>query len=559
MARETHERPVLFQVIGLLIGGLLLTSVLGCQRSHKYTPSSLNDAAERFAFPAKSPNEIELILDTSASMRGFALAAVRDDASTTNSWQSLFVGLDALPHRFLATSGSQADANSPKAPVSKSKISPPSPVGSERMRFTRFGGSIEPFADTISLLPTMLGMQSVSPLGQRGLTAVWKSRSCSQGLAGGERIRDAIDNLFSEGETCLGLAFDRATESTGGRSFSIVLTDSEQASSEDSVGCPMGNNPAPIQDRLYDWVHTRGLYAAIVVFRLPYEGWKVSAPTRNYCGCENRNLFAYLLGPSADAVEEAYLQIRAHWTGAAAEIAYLPLAPRPAAQYTVKMTIAKTKDGDVPVSIESGQQRLEPESGHLPTFNFRLEKGSAVVNFDVSQVALVGVGTRENATGSAQNTSQEAMEWRDRPSLLEAPAATKGAKSGALLSSHGEGAFEFIRLPLPKEASNGVHLAFTRNAQFLSKAQKVAEGELSKVRMTGSWEVRKRQGIRHACEIYLFELYARGDEFVGRLIADTPLLQRQDRVCSNLDSIEAQVRHVYKETPVVRFLLHIDA
>jgi len=523
----------------------------------------LNDAAERFAFPEKTPNEIELILDTSASMRGFALAAVKDDASPTNSWQSLFVGLDALPHRFLTASGSQAGANLPKAPVPSSKVSPPNPRGSERLRFTRFGASIEPIADTISLLPTMLGMQSVSPIGQKGLSAVWRSRSCDQSLPGGGKTRDAIDSLFSEEETCLGLAFDRATESTEDRSLSIVLTDSEQASSEDSVGCPMGNNPAPIQDRLYEWVHTRGLYAAIVVFRLPYEGWKVSAPTRNYCGCGNRNLFAYLLGPSADAVEEAYQQIEDHWKGTATEIAYLPLAPRPAAQYTVKMTIPKTKEGDVPASIDSGQQKLEPESGHLPIFYFRLEKGSVVVNFDVSQVALMGVGTGGSAKGTAQS---KAMEWRERPSLLEAPAPTKGAKSEALHFSDGDGAFEFIRLPLPKESSpsskepsKGGRLAFTRNAQFLSKAQKVGEGELSDLRMSGSWEVRKRPGTQHACEIYLFELYARGDEFVGRLIADTPLLQGQDRVCSNLDSIEAQVRHVYQETPIVRFLLHIDA
>jgi hypothetical protein len=552
MSRDMFRRLVL-----LLVGGLLLATVLGCQTRHKFTESKLREAAEQFAFPQATLQETELLLDTSASMRGFALAAVEDKAAPANSWQSLFVGINSLPHHFFAQAGSHAGVRpaAPKEPAPDT-ASLPSPPSGQGLRLMRFGGSVESLDSSVSLLPLMLGMQPVTPIGQGALSAAWRSRPCGQSRSSGGSVRDAIDTLFSEKETCLGLAFDRATAPPADRSLRIVLTDSEQAA-DDSPACPMGNNPAPTQDRLYDWVHNRDHFGAIAVFRLPYQGWKVSAPTKDYCECGSRNLFAYLLGPSADVVEDAYTEIADQWEGSAAEIAYLPLAPRPASQYAVKMTIYKTKDGNVPASIDdSAQQILKPESGHLPMFFFRVDKESVVVSFEVSKVALEDAHLRRSPGGLVRPPLSQALAWRDRPSLLEVSAPTKDSKGGALRLTQGDGAFEFVHLPEPPK---GPLVAHTRDAQYLSRELKVAEEELSDVKASGSWEVRKRQGAKHACEVYLFELYARGGELVKHLIAETPLLQSRDRACSGLDSIAAQVRHVYQETPIVRFLLHIDA
>jgi hypothetical protein len=268
-------------------------------------------------------------------------------------------------------------------------------------------------------------------------------------------------------------------------------------------------------------------------------------------------LFAYLLGPSASIVEEAYARIADRWQGSASDIAYLPLAPRPAAQYVVKMTIPKTTDGDVPASIDGGQQSLKPESGHLPMFHFRLEDEQAVVSFEVSKVALEAARLRNTQGGPAQHPLSDAVDWRDRPSLLELSAPAKDSKAQVLRPTQRNGAFEFVRLPAISQAP--LKVAHTREAQFLSGARRAAEEDLSDLRASGSWEVRKRPETKHACEIYLFELYAHGGELVDRLIAETPLLQGQDPVCSGLSNITAQVRHVYQETPIARFLLHIDS
>jgi hypothetical protein len=215
--------------------------------------------------------------------------------------------------------------------------------------------------------------------------------------------------------------------------------------------------------------------------------------------------------------------------------------------------IIPKKDGGVPASIDSTQQNLEPESGQLPMFHLRLDEERVVVSFELSKVALEDAHLRRDPSGPGRHLLSQDLAWRDRPSLLEASAPTKGA----LRLSKSDGAFEFVRLPGPPKGKPEV--AHTRDAWFLSKARKAPEEELSNVQAGGSWEIRKRQGDKHACEIYLFELYARGGELVERLIAETPLLQSQDHACSGLRSIEAQVKHVYQETPIARFLLHIDA
>lgn len=517
-------RPTLWLT---LLAGLLLTTLCGCQQRHRYGGKELDQAVEQLSFPQAARDQVDLLLDSSASMRGFALAAVKNEQTPAGSWVSVFVGIDSL---------------------------------SRHIRFSRFGGSVEAHAGPVELFPLVVGRQRVEPIGQVRLDPTWRSRSCDGRPLAGGGVVDAIDALFSERETCLGLALDQASKAPD-PALRIVLTDSEQAAREESAGCPLGNNPTPVQDRLYDWVHNRLRFGAIVLLRLPYEGWKVAARTLDYCHCAQRNLFLYLLGPSAGAVEKAYADIAERWQGEPSDIAYLPLAPRPAAQYQLRMTIPRTAAGDVPASIEGSQQRLEPASGQLPVFFVRLDQEKAVVHFTLEKAAFSSAAIRPGAAGSATLPLAGDLDWGDEPSLVEILPPRKGAKSPSLRLAPGTGAVEFVRLPEPSDQEKAKEkLAHDRDAQFFSGARKMPEAGLTSLQLTGTWEIRRRQGAKQgACELYLFELYAHGGKLVDRLIAATPLLQTQDHACSGLDNITAQVRHVYQETPVARFLLHIDS
>jgi hypothetical protein len=517
--------------LALLAGLLLATfSFQGCgqQRNVKNELAKLDQASKQLSFSQAARDGVHLFLDSSASMRGFALAAVRNERVPAGSWVSIFVGIDAL---------------------------------SRHIRLSRFGGSVQAHAGPVALFPLVVGSQRVAPIGQAGLDPSWRSRACNGRPFSGGGVTDAIDTLFSERETCLGLALDQASKEASDSVLRIVLTDSEQAAGDESAGCPLGNNPTPVQDRLYDWVHTRRQFGAIVLLRLPYEGWRVVAPTHDYCRCANRNVFLYLLGPSANAVEKAYAQIKERWQGEASDIAYLPLAPRPAAQYLLRMTVPKTAAGDVPAVIGGGTDRTE--SDQLPILFLQLKEDEAVVRFTLSKAAFHSAAIRVAAAGSAALPVAGDLAWGDQAVLVEITPPGKDAKSPSLRLTRGAGAVEFVRLPEPtkedlaREAKRGPQV---RDTQFFSGGYKIAEAGMTSLQLTGSWEVRRRQGAkRGASELYLFELYAHGGRLVDRLIAATPLLQAQDRACSGLDNITAQLRHVYQETPVARFLLHIDS
>lgn len=508
----------------LLVGGLLIATLPGCQHQNHHANELMRQAASQFSFPQTKRDEVELLLDSTASMRGFAFAAVKNEQTPVGSWASIFVGIDSL---------------------------------SQNIHLSRFGGRVEAHAGQLALFPMAVGSQKVDPIGQARLDSRWRSRSCGGKSLSGRSVVSAIDSLFSERETCLGLAFDQATREPSDRALRIVLTDSEQAAGDESEGCPLGNNPTPVQERLYGWVHSRLRFGAIGLFRLPYEAWRVDAPTRDYCHCANRNLFLYLLGPSARTVEESYANIANRWHGAASDIAYLPLAPRPAAQYQLKMIIPRTPAGDVPASIEGAQQSLEPESGHLPVFFLRLDDQKAVVRFSLTKVAFRPAGIRVLPGGATPLPLSSDLDWSDQPTLVEITPPTKDSQPRLLRLASGTGAVEFVRLP---ESAGQDKVAHVREARFFSDERRIAEADMSDLQLTGSWEVRRRPGAKkNACELYLFELNAHGDKLVERLIAATPLLQSPERACSGLDSIAAQVRHVYQETPVARFLLHVDS
>jgi hypothetical protein len=512
-----------------LVAGLLL-AVSGCQGcgQQRNAGSALDLASKQLAFPPAASEEVHLFLDSSASMRGFALAAVRNEQVSAGSWVSLFVGIDSL---------------------------------SRHIRLSRFGGSVQAHTDPVALFPLAVGSQRVAPIGQAELDPTWRSRACDGRPLTGGGVADSIDALFSERETCLGLALDQASKEAPDSVLRIVLTDSEQAAGEESAGCPLGNNPTPVQDRLYDWVHTRRRFGAIVLLRLPYEGWRVATPTRDYCRCENRNVFLYLLGPSANAVEKAYAQIKERWQGEASDIAYLPLAPRPAAQYLLRMTVPKTAAGDVPAVIGGGAGRTE--SDQLPVLFLQLKGDEAVVRFTLSKAAFHSASVRAATAGSAALPVASDLAWGDQTALVRIAPPQKDAKSPSVQLARGEGAVEFVRLPdlteedLAKEVKKGPQV---RDTQFFSGGTKIAEAGMTSLQLTGSWEVRRRHGAEQgASELYLFELYAHGSRQIDHLIAATPLLQAQDRACSGLDNITAQVRHVYQKTPVARFLLHVDS
>lgn len=523
MSRESAISPAARVLILTPLIGVFFGLFVGCDK-HDYDLRELRRAAQQFAFSEATSDDVELLLDSSASMRGFALAEVQDQGAHTGSWGSVFVGIDAL---------------------------------GRNIRLSRFGGTLEEHPGPVSLLQLARGSQRVEPIRQARLEPSWRSRSCGQQLFHGPEVVTAIDSLFSERETCLGLALDQASREPSNSSLRLVLTDSEQAAGDESAGCQLGNNPTPVQNRLYDWVHTQRRFGAIALFRLPYEGWRVDAPTRDYCHCANRNLFVYLLGPSAFRVEEAYARIADRWRGEAQNIAYLPLAPRPAAQYQLRMVVPRTAAGNVPASIEGAQQDLQPESGRLPVFFLRLDDEKAVVRFTLAKAAFGPARVRGSIGGPATLPLPGDLDWGDQPTLVKIVAPTKDSKGRSLRLDPGPGAFEFVRLP---DSSAQEKVAHLREARFLSAGRKIADREMSDLQLAGSWEVRRRPGAKESrCELYLFELHTQGDDLVDRLIAATPLLQSQDQACSGLDNITAQVRHVYQESPVARFLLHIDS
>jgi len=218
--------------------------------------------------------------------------------------------------------------------------------------------------------------------------------------------------------------------------------------------------------------------------------------------------------------------------------------------------VAKTASGDVPVSIDGAQQQLAPDAGQLPVFFVRLDEERAVLQFTLTKGAFDQPLLRDDAGRRASLPQAGDLVWRDQPVLVSFVTA-KGAQERSASLVPGGGVLEFVRLPDAGPAASPP--AHVREADFLATPKRVADAELSALQLSASWEVHRRSAAgKQGCELYLFELYAAGDRLVERLIAATPLLRRHD-ACSGLDSITAQVRHVYRDAPVARFILHVDS
>lgn len=566
-ACATNKRRLLSTAWGLCSAATwvaTLTAITACRPDGPEFGSGaieqLREAAREFSLSQGLVDRLEVLLDTSASMRGFALAANANEADAGTPWQSVLGGVESLREAF-ATALPASGGGTPRAA---------STTPGWETSFYRFGGSLERLQQPLSLVSTGLGRQPLSPIGGASLGSQWLSRPCSASAGPGTSLRRAIDSLFSERITCLSLAFDQMTNDPSGRTLHVLITDAEQAVPEGNAACPTAQNLTPIQERLYDWVHNQRRFAAVVIFRLPYQRWQSQASTGNFCTCDIRNLYTYLLAPSAEVAERAFVHLAERWHGAAGSIAYLPLSARPASQFNLKMILPEDKGKLVAkVPKEAAEKHLrEPEVGALPTFAIVMARDQVTVQFEVSQVAFEGTKLKTAVGSRHLDWTKASFEWREEPLRL-APkdvqpqppgpsAATSTTADNAvrlLRIAGGRGDLDFIRLP---ETPLAEKHAYHRDARFLATPTQLGPNQTLPALQPAVFEIRKRDNRRRGSEVYLFELQAFSASLLDQVLGAPSLRGNEDSPCTNVDSVRLQVRHVFQRTPVVRFLLRVD-
>src|SRR4051794_27671243 len=90
----------LFVAMGALAFGV--APIQGCSPStrHQLTAGEMEHAATQFGSAEARVDGVELLLDTSGSMRGFALEANANRPEAADAWQSIFIGIDSLLNHF---------------------------------------------------------------------------------------------------------------------------------------------------------------------------------------------------------------------------------------------------------------------------------------------------------------------------------------------------------------------------------------------------------------------------------------------------------------------------
>lgn len=575
----------------LAVAGLALLFLVAC---NKHKPSygsakTLRRAAQEQSLDHGALGGIKIYIDTSGSMRGFALGTTTYRADDTDQYRSILIALDSISSAVDVGAGSREKKQStPVGSLPQTLTSPPdTPEVEQPVGLARFGASVEPIPPGVALIDIGVGRGDLPPIGGRSPSTTWTSTDCRPSRWGGSpATRAKIDSFYSEQITCLDLVFDEMLADDSHEKAFVLMTDAEQDAPEDSTACPSAKNPGNVQTRLYEWVHKRGNFAAVVAFKLRSFPWRAEAVGDRYCGCASRNLYIYLLTPSAEVAEQIFAHISTFWKGPPEAIAYLPLSPRSASEFRVRMSLPKSKSGPSPAIVhsEDSKEAREPATpGTLPLFQIKLsdEYDQAAVTFRITAAGFESAATRSRRGFYPVDWSKAQYAWGEQPIRLslasdtgKASNATSG-RAGGGGSGHEDDEREGPEANLPKlvavrdtgglsftrpatEDNPSVESSISRTGHYHARPTLLAKEQMTADLSSVTYVVRRNSGQAHGCEVYLLELKATSLDLLDLISRQVPLVRDAQPPCSGIDSVRNQVQHVYRPSPVVRFLLHVD-
>lgn len=516
------------KVLAASLSVVVCLAVTGCKR-HQLPPDVADRVAHSLSLARTDRSDLGIYFDTSGSMRGFALAATTNQRGSGDAFQSFLLALQTLPHE------------PPPRDTEPKKTASESPVSDGRRQVVLFGGDLRAQAAFDDAVDSALGRRDPA-----NVTAnLGPSSDCTGTKWNGAAIsRERIDRFFSEGTTCLDQVF-RDIRSKGRNRLNILVTDAEQTASLNDPGCPNPQNLGTIQSYLNAWSRDGG-FAAIIAASLPYQPW-TSTAAKAYCGCQERLLFTYILSPTAAAAEQVFAHIRSSWKGTGSGPTYLPLIPRPAVSYSVRVVTAADEANSLVFSSDARPTQFEPaEVGRLPEvwIQMREPDGQVAVNIEKA-----GFESPSMARGSQIDWSKSTIEWRDPVPL---------GNDGVPQPSGSAGALSLVRLnePFANEATPAV--ANMRMTRFLGQSHEPER----EVKPSGSRPLRLRirrtgaAGSGAGCQWYLLEAIAPKTDYATQ-IAGT-MSQLSSSTCLNWDAVRVQVATAFQEGPFLRLLLHVD-
>jgi hypothetical protein len=433
------------------------------------------------------------------------------------------------------------------------------------------------------LVAAGLGRLATRDIDPRTMEQKSASSGCTESTdtawTGSATMRSRIDAFYSDRVTCLARVFDDVLAEDAAVRTNLILTDAEQDAPAGSDLCPSAKNLGSVQANLNKWVR-RGHSVGVIAFTLRSQTWRSDLEPRQYCACDRRNLYLYLLTPSAQETEQIYLHVASRWKGPQDAIAFLPFAPHPASQFDVTMRVSKAGGGrpEAVIPSRATADLTNPKHGQLPVFWIRLDGAHADVSFNVKAVAFEDAKTMSAPGYVMPNWKAATYEWQP-PRRLEAaaskpvqadeskskeagsaPAATARAKSPAPYDE--TASLEFLELPAPVASAAAptaaADMGIVREGHYI-RGQRIADQarmitNLSEAR----YRLRRIAGKSGRCELFLIDLHAVSSDYMKQVLDTQPVVKQSNSACLHLDHIRDQMLFVHKPSSVIRFLLHVD-
>jgi hypothetical protein len=534
-------------------------TMVGCTKKVKHAYKdlrTLRTGARAESLGLGRADTVRVYLDTSGSMRGFALAATDNQSNASNELQSILTAIDSIPSAL----GTDEHHAMPTAVPGGAAAAARTRSSATVLNVSRFGAKVGPLPTGVTLLSAGLGRTLLPTMGGEALPRPWISSDCGAKWHGSPPVRTNIDSLFSERLTCLNHVFDEILQDKSRRQAHVLITDAEQDAPEDSRECPAARNLGNIQQRIYEWVHDQGNFAALVVVRMRSAPWQSLAVGDRFCGCGEKNLYVYLFTPSAELAERIYSHIASMWSsagGSRRKIGYLPFAPRPASQFTVRMAVEKhgTQRAAALPMFDDIKDLRDPETSVLPVFTLKLKDAEATVRFSVGEVGFEEPNLQPPDFYRLDWKNAQ-YDWAETPARLEVKSvAGRGASPREqLVRSEQLGGLTFVR---PAELATGTYPH--RDARFHARSRLLARAQLVDLpHPVVAYRIRRRPSVEHGCEIYLLQLTTNTVDQVKRISDTLPVVQTGLAPCTDMEKVKDQIRYAYRPSPIVRFLLHID-
>jgi hypothetical protein len=519
----------LARLLALLAAG---ACALACAKLHHAFPNeeALRGCARDLDLAGRSASRLHVYLDSSASMRGFALAATANSSAAPEGFSTVLLGVDSLSE--LAGRGALRSG----APLIAS----------------RFDLGTASLPAGISLVQVGLGALAAEapeePAPHPGHVAHWRSSDCparpSSHWGGSPVVRSRIDRFFDGAHTCLSRVFDEISAGAAGTAFAVV-TDAEQNAPDDSPQCHSARSQLGIQTRLDEWVRGRGNYAAVVAYQLDSFPWRAAAVGESFCGPARRTLYVYLLTPDAETAEAIFGQLAGTWRGEAGRLAYFPLAQRPAAQFTVEMKPLRGASGATALVRAEAAELAEPEPGTLPVLSLEQKGDAARVRFTVRSALFESPDVRARSDLGAPGKTQRRFSWREQPLRVAFPPPGKGQQAKSWKLGEEGGGLSLLQPAAGAEPPDALG-AFQLGHFHAGPKQEADDAGMAGTIPPLIIELRRRPGQAHGCELFLIELESAAGLPAAAAAgagADLPLLQ---------------ARFLTRRSPVLRFLLHVD-